>query len=634
VKDSNSPRSETRSNALWGSSSHGGDTRSNAMWGRSGRRANALWGRGGRGLVLGIVAALTIAVPLGATASSKGNGNSGGNKTFIAPGLLEGAKNNPNQKIHVIIQSTSGTADALAKVRGVGGGDVRRQMPLINAVALDVTAGKLASLQKQDGLTITADAPIKLSGINFSTDMWPYESGNAKNWGTPGHPAPSTPTIAIVDSGIDANRADFDGGARVLPQVNLASRTPNSPGDGRGHGTFVASIAAGSAPGHAGASPNSRILMIDVMDDSGTALTSDVIAATEYILANKDALNIKVANFSLHSGAKNHFYNDPLDRAVEKLWFNGVFVVAAAGNYGVPTGPSGVLYAPGNDPFVMTVGAVDLGNSLKPYDDKAAPWSAWGYTEDGFRKPELGAPGRYMVGAVPMSSTLAALRPDHIVSPGYMELSGTSFAAPVVAGTAAQMLARHPSWTPDQLKGVLMVTAKPLPQAIAGSTGVGEMNAARAANFPRTPPNPNKSLNAFLVQDSSGALTFNAASWSDTVKSNASWGDASWGDASWGDASWGDAAWSVASWADVSWSEASWGDASWADASWADASWADMSCEDAAEGDASGPAPPMDAAAAADLQADPDLALSSDQVAADPVLPDPTPPPVTVPSLP
>src|SRR2546430_11138464 len=111
VKDSNSPRSETRSNALWGSSSHGGDTRSNAMWGRSGRRANALWGRGGRGLVLGIVATLTIAVPLGATASSKGGGNSG-NKTFIAPGLLEGAKNNPNQKIHVIIQSTSGTADA------------------------------------------------------------------------------------------------------------------------------------------------------------------------------------------------------------------------------------------------------------------------------------------------------------------------------------------------------------------------------------------------------------------------------------------------------------------------------------------------------------------------------------------
>src|ERR1700747_706204 len=117
VKDSNSPRSESRSNALWGSSSHGGDTRSNAMWGRSGRRANAPWGRGGRGLVLGIVAALTIAGPLGATAGTSGKG-SGGKPTFIAPGLLAGAKNNPNQKIHVIIQSSAGGAGRTDKNKG------------------------------------------------------------------------------------------------------------------------------------------------------------------------------------------------------------------------------------------------------------------------------------------------------------------------------------------------------------------------------------------------------------------------------------------------------------------------------------------------------------------------------------
>ena len=106
---------------------------------------------------------------------------------------------------------------------------------------------------------------------------------------------------------------------------------------------FVAAVAAGSAPGYAGAAPNARILPIDVMDDTGKALTSDVIAACQYILQNKYNLNIKVANFSLHSGAQNHFYNDPLDKAVEKLWFGGVFVVAAAGNYGSASGPSGVL---------------------------------------------------------------------------------------------------------------------------------------------------------------------------------------------------------------------------------------------------------------------------------------------------
>jgi serine protease AprX len=339
-----------------------------------------------------------------------------------------------------------------------------------------------------------------------------------------------------------------------------------------------------------------------------------VIAACGYLLQNKTALNIRVANFSLHSGAKNHFYNDPLDQAVEKLWFSGVFVVAAAGNYGSANGPSGVLYAPGNDPFVMTVGAVDIGNRPSLNDDQTAPWSAWGYTEDGFAKPELGAPGRYMVGAVPTSATLTSERPDHVVSPGYMELSGTSFAAPAVAGTALQIIARHPTWTVDQIKGALMLTAKPVNNAPRGSAGVGELNAARAADYSGTPPNANRAVDKFLVPDTTGSLSFDSASWNTAVKANASWMAASWSDASWGEASW-----STASWGDASWSAASWGDASWGDASWADASWADMSGEDAAEGDASGPAPAMDAAALADLQADPDLALTPDQVAADPL---------------
>src|SRR5438477_98380 len=100
-----------------------------------------------------------------------------------------------------------------------------------------------------------------------STQLWPYKSGAAKLWGTTYRPAPATGTIAIVDSGLDPDRADFGNGARVLPQVTLTTRTPNSPGDGRGHGTFVASIAAGTAPGYADAAPTAEILPIHVMDD-------------------------------------------------------------------------------------------------------------------------------------------------------------------------------------------------------------------------------------------------------------------------------------------------------------------------------------------------------------------------------
>ena len=241
---------------------------------------------------------------------------------------------------------------------------------------------------------------------------------------------------------------------------------------------------------------------------------------------------------------------DPLAKAVERLWFNGVTVVAAAGNYAVDGQPSGVLFAPGNDPFVITVGAADIGKSLSTDDDSAAPWSAYGYTPDGFRKPELGAPGRYMIGPVPTGSTLVAQRPEQVRGTGYMELSGTSLAAPVVAGMAAYLLATHPTWTPDQVKGALMLTAKPAGRAAQWSLGVGEAMAQKA-NYVSNPPNPNAALNQFVVSDplSGGQKVFDTASWANLATANASWANASWASASWANASWASASWANASWA-------------------------------------------------------------------------------------
>ena len=247
---------------------------------------------------------------------------------------------------------------------------------------------------------MTYDARVKLSGYT-SKHLWTTASGVKPLWDARPATGQKMPAIAIVDSGIDKNRADFDMGARVIDDVVITRLEPNSQGDGRGHGTFVAGIAAGSATDQAGAAPQANLISLDVMDDSGMARTSDVIAAAEWIYQNRASKNIKVANFSLHSTMPSNFVNDPLDKAVEKLWFGGVTVVAAAGNYGKEDGPSGVPYAPGNDPFVITVGAVDLEGSVNVWNHDVPNWSAYGYTKDGFRKPELAAAGRYMIGPVP-----------------------------------------------------------------------------------------------------------------------------------------------------------------------------------------------------------------------------------------
>ncbi len=382
------------------------------------------------------------------------------------------------------------------------------------------------------------------------------------------------PAIAVVDSGVDDSHIDLKD--RVLKQETFTKLTPNSSGDGRGHGTFVAGIAAGSDTSYTGAVPTAKIVSLDVLDDNGMGQTSDVISACDWILQNKDKYNIRVANFSLNASSAASFLYDPLDKAVERLWLNGVVVVAAAGNYAQNGLPSGVLYAPANDPFVITVGASDINGDVSPSNDFPAPWSAYGYTADGFFKPDLAAPGRVLNGPVPANSTLLAEHPERVVSPGYMWMSGTSFAAPVVSGAAAYILALHPSWTPDQVKGALMLRAvAPAGYASNGGLGVGVLQADSSAILADGSANPNLALNQFVRTDAAtGTRVFDAASWAKAATANASWDSASWGEASWASASWAEASWASASWAEASWASASWSTSTTATASWSTASWA------------------------------------------------------------
>ncbi len=407
-------------------------------------------------------------------------------RSYLAPSLERAAEDTPNATVRVIVQSEAGAADASSVLETYGAAD--SQLGIADASAGTIQASALDDLATQPGLVVTPDNPVALDapggqhdakGASGSDPIWQKAVGVDQLWpeglAPAGHrPSKDTvrrvsgpaPAIAFVDSGIQTGRADF--GNRILAHVNLSSLPNNSPGDGFGHGTLIAGLAAGSNARYTGAAPTAGIVSLDVMDDNGMAKTSDVIRAAQWILANHVRYNIRVANFSLHSTTPSSFRWDPLDKAIEKLWFSGVVVVASAGNNADDGRRTRMGFAPANDPFAIAVGALDLHHSTNPDLTTVTPWSSWGYTFDGFAKPELSAPGRAITGPVPAGATLPSLKqfkrqvlktPDGT----YMTLSGTSLSAPIVSGIAADLLALDPSLTPDRVKGALMLGARPSP---------------------------------------------------------------------------------------------------------------------------------------------------------------------------
>ncbi|HEX6787901.1 MAG TPA: S8 family serine peptidase [Gaiellaceae bacterium] len=525
--------------------SHG---RLNALWGRGGRRASAF--------------AATLLCALGAATAATAAPVAQSHGAYVQQSLADAAAQNATQSFDVLVESTGKVVGAgFLKQSGLSPSDLRRTFTSVDAAEMTLTGVQIAALAQAKWVSaIVPNDAVEASSVTlprWNTQEWAWVSHAPVDW-TAGSLALNAPTIAVVDSGIDAGRSDF--GGRVVGQASFVSSGSNSPGDGYGHGTFVAGIAAGAADGLAGVAPNADLVSLDVMNDAGVASVADVLAACDWILANKGAYNIRVANFSLHSASPASVFFDPLDQAVERLWLNGVVVVAASGNYASNGVESGVPFAPANDPFVITVGASDINSTVSTADDTVAPFSAWGYTPDGFAKPDLVAPGRYLIGPVPAGSTLTQERPDHVLPGATMQLSGTSFAAPEVAATAAMILARHPGWTPDQVKGALVDTAQAMPAATPRSVGAGELDVA-AARRDASPSNPNAGVDQFVTPSG----TFGTAAWESAALASVAWGDAAWGDVAWSDAAWATVAWGDVAWSDVAWGDVAWGDVAWSD---------------------------------------------------------------------
>ena len=347
--------------------------------------------------------------------------------------------------------------------------------------------------------------------------------------------------VAVIDTGIAGDLADFRSS-----QANAASRVivsavtnpyAKTATDTYGHGTHVAGIIAGNATNrpasdplygdYAGVAPEANLISVKTADEKGEATLLDVIYGLQFAVDFKDTYNIRVVNLSLESDQAQSYQIDPLDAAVESAWLKGIVVVAAAGNRG--SSGDAVRYAPGNDPYAISVGAVDDQGTKNTTDDALADWSSRGTTQDGFQKPEVVAPGAHIVSNLAPKSAFASMCPSCIVSGQYIRAGGTSMSAPMVAGAAAVMLEAYPAMTPDQVKGALVATAR---NTLNGGLEVSvaslvQTNVSIAAVNVGLVPNE-------IVDPSSGDIDYTRSRWSRSRWSSAmgtlrsSWSRSSW----------------------------------------------------------------------------------------------------------
>ena len=260
--------------------------------------------------------------------------------------------------------------------------------------------------------------------------------------------------------------------------VGLAYGAASGTSDGYGHGTHVAGIVAGNGWNSwgwmYGVAPNANLVNLKVLDSTGFGQDSYVIAAIQQAIALKNTYNIRVINLSLGRPVFESYKLDPLCQAVERAWKSGIVVVVAAGNLGrntsLGTQGYGMITAPGNDPYVITVGAMNTRDTAYKSDDLITTYSSKGPSLiDHIVKPDLVAPGNNIQSLLAPASTLSSLFPQNLVSPSvygdrfgatsYMGLSGTSMATPMVSGATALMIQKDSSLSPDTVKARLMKTA-------------------------------------------------------------------------------------------------------------------------------------------------------------------------------
>ncbi len=432
-----------------------------------------------------------LAALAGAPSSSTGKTDTGVRKLIAAPA--------PHGACQVIASVDGDLSPAQTAQMNALGADVTRHLGFIHSVAMTLPTrnlGKLAALPfvkhlSYDGIVKKYDEFTMASSGAGST----YQSYGLTGKGI---------GVAIIDSGV---RTSTDLTDPITRQSRLKAQQTFVGGnytydDLCGHGTHVAGIVGGNGARSTGVAAggvaythtfygiarNVSIINARVLDGNGLGSVSNVLSGLQWVVANKGTYNIKVINLSLGHPITESYTTDPLCKAVEAAWKAGIVVVCAAGNNGRLSGATstpgrdnegwgtayGSIQSPANDPYVITVGATKA-MSANRGDDRIATYSSRGPSRlDLMLKPDIIAPGNKVVSLYSFDSSLYQWNtannnglpmssyqniPVTMASTDYFVLSGTSMAAPVVAGAAALMLEKDSSLSPDTIKARLMVSA-------------------------------------------------------------------------------------------------------------------------------------------------------------------------------
>jgi len=352
---------------------------------------------------------------------------------------------------------------------GLPGTEVVRELASIGGAALAVDRGAGAGAlgrtlaRAADARSIPGVEKIWLDGrvraaLDESVPQIGAPAGWAAGWTGDGV------RIGVVDSGVDGEHPDLAG--RLLAAENFTPDPGGGVGDVTGHGTHVASIAAGNGAASdgqfTGVAYDAELVSARVLSEFGEGAESWVIAGMEWAAIDQDA---DVINMSLNSGPSDG--TDPVSQAVDALSDQtGALFVVSAGNDGY--GNPGTVYAPATADAALAVGAVDKQDGLADFTGIGPRPGRFGV------KPEIVAPGVEITAARAEGAQIG-----EPVGDDYMILSGTSMAAPHVAGAAALLLQAEPDLDWTALKARLVTSAEDL-ELTTFEQGGGRLDVAGA----------------------------------------------------------------------------------------------------------------------------------------------------------